>query len=48
MENKIIIAGAGPTGLGAAYRLKESGYTNWKVVERSDHVGGLSASLVDK
>jgi protoporphyrinogen oxidase len=47
MENKIIIIGAGPTGLGAAYRLKELGYKNWQIFERNDYVGGLSASFKD-
>jgi len=47
MDNKIIIVGAGPAGLGAAYRLNERGYANWKVVERHDYVGGLSASFRD-
>ena len=44
---KIIILGAGPTGLGAAYRLKELGYNNWQIYEKNDFVGGLSASFKD-
>lgn len=48
MDNKIIIVGAGPTGLGAAYRLQELGYKNWEIVERHNYVGGLSASFQDK
>ncbi|MHA2283336.1 MAG: protoporphyrinogen/coproporphyrinogen oxidase [Promethearchaeota archaeon] len=47
MEKKIVIVGAGPCGLGAAYRLNELGYRNWKIVERNDHAGGLSASFID-
>ncbi|RKY32598.1 MAG: amine oxidase [Candidatus Omnitrophota bacterium] len=47
MENKILIIGAGPTGLGAAYHLKELGYKNWQIFERNDYVGGLSASFKD-
>ncbi len=47
MPGKIIIAGAGPTGIGAAHRLKESGYNNWIIHERHDYVGGLSASFKD-
>ena len=31
-EAKIIIIGAGPTGLGAAWRLQELGYGNWAVL----------------
>lgn len=48
MEKKIIIIGAGPTGLGAAYRLQELGYKNWEIFEANDHVGGLSSSFKDK
>ncbi|NJO83123.1 MAG: NAD(P)-binding protein [Blastochloris sp.] len=47
MEQKIVILGAGPTGLGAAYRLQELGYRNWAIYERNDHVGGLATSFVD-
>ena len=45
---KIIIIGAGPTGLGAAHRLNELGHTNWIIHERNGHVGGLAASFKDK
>jgi protoporphyrinogen oxidase len=44
---KILIIGGGPTGLGAAWRLHESGHTNWQLLEKQDHVGGLAASHVD-
>jgi len=47
MENRIVIIGAGPCGLGAAYRLQELGYTNWQIYERNNYVGGLSASFKD-
>src|ERR1041385_3399921 len=47
-RKKIVIIGAGPTGLGAAYRLQELGYENWELYEKSDHVGGHSTSHVDK
>ncbi|MGH9513962.1 MAG: protoporphyrinogen/coproporphyrinogen oxidase [Terriglobales bacterium] len=45
---KILVIGAGPTGLGAAYRLQELGYENWELYEKSDHVGGHSTSHVDE
>jgi len=48
MVGKIIIIGAGPTGLGAAYRLKELGYDNWEILERNSYIGGLAASFKDK
>jgi len=45
---KIVILGAGPTGLGAAYELCKLGYKNWQIYERNSYVGGLSASFQDK
>ncbi len=47
MEPKIVIIGAGPTGLGAAYRLKELGYKNFHMYERSPYIGGLASSFTD-
>jgi protoporphyrinogen oxidase len=47
MNDRVIILGAGPTGLGAAYRLAELGHTEWEVFERADHVGGLASSFRD-
>lgn len=47
-NKKIVIIGAGPTGLGAAHRLNELGYQNWTLYEKADHVGGHSTSHVDK
>jgi protoporphyrinogen oxidase len=44
---RIVILGAGPTGLGAAYRLQELGHDDWDIYERNDHVGGLAASYKD-
>ncbi|MFN8528570.1 MAG: NAD(P)-binding protein [Anaerolineae bacterium] len=47
MEPKIVILGAGPTGLGAGYRLQELGYRNWMIYDRNPYVGGLATSFVD-
>lgn len=47
MDRRIIIIGAGPTGLGAAYRLSELGYSNWMIYEKSEQVGGLASSFTD-
>jgi len=46
-SRRIVIIGAGPTGLGAAYRLNELGHQNWVLLEKNDYIGGLSASFVD-
>lgn len=45
---RIVIIGAGPTGIGAAYRLKKLGYANFTVLEAEDHAGGLASSFVDE
>ena len=44
---KILVIGAGPTGLGAAWRLKELGHADFMVVDRNPYVGGLAASFSD-
>jgi protoporphyrinogen oxidase len=41
-----IIIGAGPTGLGAGWRLNEQ-KSHWSMYEAKPYVGGLSASFVD-
>ena len=45
MEQKIVIIGAGPTGLGAGYRLKELGYRNFHLYDRLPYGGGLASSF---
>jgi protoporphyrinogen oxidase len=47
MSKRIVIIGAGPVGLGAAYRLQELGHRDFVVYERSSYVGGLAASFRD-
>ena len=47
-NKKIVIIGAGPCGLGAAWRLHELGLENYEVFEKNDYVGGLSASFSDE
>jgi len=47
LSKSIIIIGAGPCGLGAAWRLKEHGFGDFLVVEEKDFAGGLAASLKD-
>jgi protoporphyrinogen oxidase len=46
-QKKIVIIGAGPTGLGAAYRLNELAYDNWALYEKADYIGGHASSHVD-
>lgn len=48
MTGRIIIIGAGPTGLGAAHRLHEKGAENFCIYERHAHPGGLAASYHDE
>jgi protoporphyrinogen oxidase len=45
---RIVILGAGPTGLGAAYRLHELGHQNFLVLEKNPYPGGLAASFADE
>ena len=42
---RIVVIGAGPTGLCAAYRLHELGYTNWELVEGTTEPAGLACTL---
>src|SRR5688500_6048527 len=44
---RIAIVGAGPTGLGAAYRLAQIGHADFTVYERNPWAGGLAASFRD-
>ena len=48
MARNLLILGAGPTGLGAAYRLLRRGHPSWSIRERNTHVGGLAASFRDE
>jgi protoporphyrinogen oxidase len=47
MKVKYLIIGAGPTGLGAAHRLRELGCEDFLVLEREGYAGGLAASFQD-
>lgn len=47
-SRRILIVGAGPTGLGAAWRLNELGHHNWLLVDSAPAAGGLSSSFVDE
>jgi len=44
---RFIIIGAGPTGLGAAWRLHELDQEDWMIVESAPEAGGLARSFVD-
>jgi protoporphyrinogen oxidase len=44
---RIAIIGAGPTGLGAAYRLTQLGHADFTLYERNTWAGGLAASFRD-
>jgi protoporphyrinogen oxidase len=45
---RVLILGAGPTGLGAAYRFQELGFDNFHILEAAPSAGGLAASVVDE
>ena len=45
---RIVILGAGPTGLGAAWRLHERGHRDWSLYEAATHAGGLASSVIDE
>jgi len=47
-EGRIVVVGAGPTGLGAAFRLQEAGYEDYTLYEKEDFAGGLSSSYTDE
>jgi len=44
---RILLVGAGPAGLGAAWRLHELGHGDWLLLEAREGPGGLAASYVD-
>lgn len=43
---RVVIIGAGLTGLSAAYHLEQSGYTDFKIFEKESAPGGLCRSVV--
>jgi len=43
-----LIIGAGPTGLGAAWRLEQRGIADWLVLEAGSVAGGLAQSVLDE
>ncbi len=45
---RFLIIGAGPAGLGAAYRLKELGLDDFLVIDAAGHVGGSATSFKDE
>lgn len=45
---KNLILGAGPCGLGAAYRLNDLKEKDFLILEKSEKIGGLATSYIDK
>jgi protoporphyrinogen oxidase len=45
---RVVILGAGPTGLGAGYRLRELGYSDFALFDRHPYIGGLAHSFTDE
>ncbi len=46
-DAEIVIVGAGPAGLSAAYYLKKNGYLNVTVIEKLGRVGGLCFTITE-
>jgi protoporphyrinogen oxidase len=46
-NSRVVIIGAGPTGLGAAWRLQALSFGNWQTFEQESYAGGLAASFAD-
>jgi len=44
--NKLVIIGAGVTGLSAAYHLEQQGFSNYQIYERDSAVGGMCKSFL--
>lgn len=42
---EVVILGAGPTGLSAAYHLEQNGFSNYKLFEKEQNTGGLCRSV---
>ena len=45
---RVLILGAGPTGLGAAHRLQQLGFGDFHILEATPEAGGLATSVVDE
>jgi len=45
---EVLVVGAGPTGLGAAWRLSHYDHRDWLLCEAEPTAGGLAGSVVDK
>src|SRR4030095_5518687 len=44
----VLLVGAGPIGLGAAWRLEELGHRDWWLCEAEACAGGLASSVTDE
>ena len=47
-QHRIVIVGAGPCGLACGRELARLRHRDWRILERSDHAGGLASSVVDR
>ncbi len=45
---RVLLLGAGPTSLGAAYRFQELGFEDFTILEARDRAGGLASSWEDE
>lgn len=44
-DARIVVIGAGPSGIHMAHMLKTMGYSNVRVLEKSNRIGGKSKSI---
>lgn len=44
---RILVVGAGPTGIGAAWRMEETGHQDWALFDAAPNAGGLATSIRD-
>ena len=47
-QTDVLVVGAGPTGLGAAWKMIQDGFEDWLLCEAETSAGGLASSVTDE